>query len=223
MDPHYDLEAIIIGNSRLGPLELPSPVPADAARACRALLASYGSSAPWSIAVTSAVRGEGRTTIADALAWILRSEYGRPTVRLVLDAHSEQPSTSGSPENLLDGGAQLLEAVDWAAPRYGTLTFPGDDKSSSLMTRLVSSSLVADLESEGYAVVADLPPLLPPASVTRVLTLFDSSVLVIRAGSTSSGQVKEALALVSGEEPKVVLNRVGSSIPRWLRRFGRGS
>ena len=223
MDPFNDLEATIIGNSRPAPLESPSPVPADVSSGCRALLAGFGSSPPWSLAVTSAVRGAGRTTIADAIAWLQRSEYGRPTVRLALDAHAGAPPQPGSLEDVLDGRAQLLDAVDWMAPQYGVLTLPGDaDGSASLMTRLGSSSLVADLESHGYAVVGDLPPLLPPASVTRVVTLFDSSVLVVRAGSTSARQVKEALALFPGDQPKVLLNRVGSAVPAWLRRFGLG-
>ena len=123
---------------------------------------------------------------------------------------------------VLDGEARVLDAVAWVAPHLGVLRATASfDGASTLVSRFRASSALADLLSAGYAVVADLPPLPPAGAADRVAGMFDTVVLVVRAGVTSLDAVRASLKFLD-QEPVVILNGTKSSVPRWLAS-GEGS
>lgn len=215
----------------LAPLEERVWVPNEVLAACSSVLAgvrrprrrSSGSgSAVASIGVTSSEHGEGRTTVAHGLAVAQRNEYGRKTVLLDFGGDGDD-STGGLGLNaVLDGEVRVLDAVAWVAPHLGVLRATASfDGASTLVSRFRASSALADLLSAGYAVVADLPPLPPAGAADRVAGMFDTVVLVVRAGVTSLDAVRASLKFLD-QEPVVILNGTKSSVPRWLAS-GEGS
>lgn len=215
----------------LAPLGEQLWVPQEVLSACSSLLAGVrrprrrasGPVGPTgAIAVTSALAGEGRTTVSTGLAVAQRSEYGRKTMLLDLDGKSDADSSIIGLNAVLEGEATLMDAVSWASSELGVLrSGVPNGGAATLLTRFRSSSVLADLLGAGYSVVADLPPLPPTGAADRVVGMFDTVVMVVRAGSTPLDLVRSSLRYVD-QEPIVILNGVSSSMPQWLTR-GEGS
>jgi Mrp family chromosome partitioning ATPase len=176
------------------------------------------------VAVTSALRREGRSTIALGIALAQRNLFGRRTVLIDLDFNVEGSSlarqlgirqTPGLAE-LLQGQAALDECLVWPSPHLGLLVAGDCRGDPSLLARFRANSVLNDLRHAGYAVVADLPPLPPSGHADAVVDQFSAILLVVRAGATPVGVVRAAAEMLA-EPPLVVLNRKKSAVPRWLR------
>jgi len=219
--------------SRLAPSRLPKrtrergpdlPVPAAFVDECRLALQMVGVPNISSVGITSSVRGEGRTILSIASALVF-ADYGVPTVLLDLDL--ERPclaSRLGIPDSpglgeLLDGEATLAEVLLPVANDLFLL--PAGRLSTSApraMAEVASSDLLRNIQRQGRAIVADLPPLLGSSIGRPAACLFTDLLLVVRAGVVPAATVKEAVAMLP-EPPRVVLNGVHSRIPLWARRL----
>jgi len=206
--------------------DLPRPVVDEPMiRACSLLMPRLGGSRLTRIGVTSALRGEGRSTVAIAMAYVQAREYRRPT--LLIDADIDAPSLAG--RFGLPPGPGLAELLAGLVPVDAALRMVGEglsvlpagriqDPGPRLASQLASSNLLAELQGLFEVVIGDLPALLHSPSAALLAESFGDPLLVVRARVTPVGKVREAVACLPAE-PVVLLNGTRSSLPSWLRRF----
>lgn len=198
-------------------------VPEDLRAPCRSALRTFAGVEPRTIAVISAVRGEGRTTVALSCALVEQEELARSTVLLELDLGRPAlgpvlglQARVGLAE-VLRGEASVDEALTWITPTLGVVLAgsAGDPGRGLLAFR--HSGLLEQLRGAGHTVVADLPPVSPGHHGDRVVDQFDNTILVVRAGRTPLEQVRAA-AQMTAQPPALLLNATSSAVPGWLRR-----
>jgi Mrp family chromosome partitioning ATPase len=193
--------------------------------ACSYAMHKLGGPKMGRLGVLSSVRGEGRTSIAAAMAYVQSRDYGRST--LLLDADFDGPNLASvfglasSPglAEVVRGRAGIDEALHHVDEGLTVMT-AGDITSppSRLAKELASSSLLEELQVDFEVIIADLPALLQSASGALLAESFDNTVLVVRAAVTPLPRVREAIAALN-TEPVVMLNGTRSNLPDWLRRF----
>jgi capsular exopolysaccharide synthesis family protein len=171
------------------------------------------------IMVTSAVAGEGKTTIASNLA-LAFSQLGRV---LLIDADLRRPSvaTQFGIDRQRPG---LTELCDGSATAQECILRLGEDETLDLLTaggapsgalELLESKrfrgLLTKLTSVYDRIIIDCPPVLPVSDALVLANQCDALVFVVKADSTPVLQVNRALqqlrrcpALLTG----VVLNQV---------------
>ena len=203
-------------------------IPRQMLEVCRSASLLLGGPNLRRLGITSALREEGRTSIALAMAVVQREDYGR-TVALV-DMDLENPTLARryglQPfPGLADLARQEVRAEDVLQPLSdGVLVVSTGVLAASAartMTDIVKADTLSELERHVDVIVADMPPLLGGASGNTASRAFRELLLVIRAGVTPVARIKEAtedLQVV----PHVLLNDIHSSLPRWLRRLGGG-
>jgi Mrp family chromosome partitioning ATPase len=169
--------------------------------------------------VTSARKGEGKTTIALGLAWSLA---GAPERRvLVLDADLRGSSVSGAlglpPQvtwiDILERNVPLEEAIVRIDPKGLYLlagSFDGRISIAELMASPKMELLLSELSFSFEFVIIDSPPVLDFAEAQRAAIISDGTILVVWAGQTHYSHVADALKLIPKERRLgVVLNQAG--------------
>jgi Mrp family chromosome partitioning ATPase len=201
------------------------PVDQQLIEACGYAMHQLGGAKLSRLGVLSSIRGEGRTSVAAAIAYAQARDYGRST--LLLDADVDGPDLGGlfglkqSPgvAEVLRGRAGIDEATHQVDDGLTVMTAGDLGTSPARVAReLVSSSLLSELQVEFEVIIADLPALLQSASGALLAEAFEKRVLVVRAAVTPVGRVREAIDLLPAE-PAVVLNGARSNLPAWLRQF----
>lgn len=192
--------------------------------ACRLAWVNLGGPTAQSLAVTSSVRGEGRTTVALGLALAQWREYGRRA--LVVEVDFERPMLAhlvGAKET-----PGLAEFVQGQVP-FGAIVQPvmsgltviaagsGSGPASLLLMEVLRQRPLQGLGGWDI-VIADLPPILVSGFARLALSDFERTVIVVRAGVTQLGQLREATAGFPSEAA-LLLNGAESGLPRWLRRL----
>lgn len=176
------------------------------------------------IAVTSSIRGEGRSTVAAGLAIVSALDHELRTVLVDLDLDSpSQTRRLGLPEvaginDLTDSSAHI---EDYLQPVVSNLWLmsagrPRDDAPRSL-NHFAASGLLSQLREWADMVVFDLPPMFGSSTGTMAVRVAPQPVLVVRAGATQMSQVARAVELFP-EPPAIIVNGIRSSLPRWLQR-----
>lgn len=174
---------------------------------------------------TSALRGEGRTTIALAAAIAERFDFGRKTVLVDLDF--TKPSlgtrTGALPcpglAEYLRGEAALADCICWQDDRLGVIPAGAvDDEAEDLTSAFLRTWALDQIALHAEVVVADLPPLPPNGAGARLAAAFASVVLVVRSGVTSSDVVETAVRSLPTPPPAILnrLERPGSKRRRRL-------
>lgn len=219
--------AVVRGMGRFSQLTRPggSWVPDGVITECRrAWRRLDGDTEVASVAVTSSLRREGRTTVAVGLALARRDLLSRKSILVELDlvnrsfAANAWSHPSPGVAEVLRGEAPLVDCIEWVAEGLGVLPAgdPGDE-GAALLTPPAVSQLLSGLRAFSDFVIADLPPLPPAGVADTVADLFGSVVLVVRAGATPMSVVSQAAETLE-TPPAVVLNGTASALPRWLRR-----
>ncbi len=198
--------------------------PTPLLQGCREALQRIGRSARGSYGITSALRGEGRSSIAAALATV---EWLDGEKRVVLvDLDLEKPSLHrrfALPEGLEIGslvrGHRNVE--DCLQRIFGDVWLlsvgcSAEDAPRGL-NQLASSSLMSQLSEWADVTVFDLPPLLASVTGAEAARLCATPIMVVRAGVSPLPQVKEAVERLPAPPP-VIVNGVRSAVPAWLRR-----
>jgi succinoglycan biosynthesis transport protein ExoP len=167
--------------------------------------------------VTSALKGEGKTTSAVNLGYTLARNLGKKT--LLIDCDFSHPalheyvskSAWGGLIELLDGEASLencLSTIDEVPCSILPIGRMGEDLNE--LTRIQQlKAVLPKIRMNFDYVIINAPPVLPSALVGILASLADLHIMVIRAGITPKHVVQQALTMLrlSGEA-YVILNAV---------------
>jgi Mrp family chromosome partitioning ATPase len=188
---------------------------------CSSALSLLGGPA-W-VGVTSCMRGDGRTTIATAMALAQGHRYRRT---ILFEADIEKPSLVGTlglrpgpgVAELLRGEAQLRDCIRWTSNALGVVTAGNvGSEPARLHSRLLTLDLVARLRELCDGLIVDLPPFLGPG--VGLARSCPTVVLVIRAGITPIDRVERVGSEL--DHPAAILNHVDDPRPRWMRGIPR--
>ena len=188
---------------------------------------TLGSERPYVLGVTSAVMGEGKTTVALHLAMtIARDTFKRVCLIDMSLGKGDLAARLGVPSRG-EGVIPVLEDSDNVVP---TLQLAGCDnlviipagKAPTNAARLARSPRVAQLIISARmafdVVVVDMPAVASDNALPLTRHV-DGLLVVARAGATPRDVVAQALdALGRDKVIGVTLNRVKTSAPSWLRK-----
>jgi Mrp family chromosome partitioning ATPase len=206
------------------PVSPAQPIPPELLEACSGALAGLGGTVARSIAVTSCHRGEGRSTVALALALLERTTYGRRTLLVELDL--ERPVLTdalGLPKG--PGVAEVLRhevalegALRWTEQDLAVLS-AGDARGApaALLSAVVVGDLLEGLRGLFDALVIDLPPLEGAGNAALVARQCSTPLLVVRAGAAELRDIKKAVAMFA-VPPPILMNGVAPRHARAPRR-----
>ena len=208
-------------------------IPVELAEALRAIINRYelrnDSTLPATIAVTSAMRGEGVTTISQVLATVIAKELSQYVCWVDCSWMSADPqptAASGRPGliDILSDRANILSAFQTApdVPQLFTLRAgPLPEAQRNMIARSPQfDSLLEVLSNEFDHVIFDVPPVLINSNALALLRRADESLFVVRHRATSITQFKR-LSEATQPTPNfgVVLNQYRTSIPARIRRI----
>jgi tyrosine-protein kinase Etk/Wzc len=199
-------------------------LPAKLLQGCRGAVQRIAIPGRPSIGVTSALRGEGRSSVALGMALVEWLDYERRTVLVDLDFESQSLHRRLGLEqgthidDLVGSHADIEQHLQQVTGDLYLLSISGlAEEAPRMLGRLAQSSILSQLSEWADAVVFDLPPVLGTAAGLEAVRLCGTPVMVVRAGITPVARVKEATAALA-EPPPVVLNGVETRLLGWLRR-----
>jgi succinoglycan biosynthesis transport protein ExoP len=178
------------------------------------------------LGITSALHGEGKTTVALGIATALAADTGEPTLLLECDLETSSDEFFGltSGPGLSDWleGEQALRILRMP-PLSNTFLIPAGGSrpdAARVFYRLSQSTVVDDLQHEFPNVIVDLPPLLSIAYSSLAAKVTERILLVARYGTTPLDALEKAVFLLGHERISgIVLNGYASRTPGWLRRL----
>jgi capsular exopolysaccharide synthesis family protein len=214
------------GNKRRIALLRPDSFAAEQFRTLRARIDSVAEQHPLrTIAIASALPGEGKTLAAVNLAVVSAMSVGRRV--LLVDCDLRRPRVHATlglvPEaglaEVLKDSATLSEAVikveGLNLEVLGVRLQPPNP--SELLASSRMRSLVEEAARTYDRVILDVPPTLALPDAKTVCDLSDGVVLVVRAGSTASEDVAETLDVI---DRRRVLGLVLNGVEQSARRYG---
>ncbi len=176
-----------------------------------------------SIVVTSAMRQEGKSTVAANLAVALAQGQRRV---LLIDADLRQGSQHHvwglsnrvGLSNVVVGQVQMDEAIATIRPNLHVITAGAIPPNPlALLDSATMSGLIQYLLSKYDFVIFDAPPLLGTADSTVLNRMVDGSLLVMRLGMVDAERIKamdQVIAQASLKVLGVVMNGVDTSNDR---------
>jgi capsular exopolysaccharide synthesis family protein len=164
---------------------------------------------PKLIVVTSAVSGEGKSTVAVNLAsalaevgfrvCLIDADLRRPRVAAYLDLVAGAGLTS-----ILAGKASIVDVIQPMGPNFSVITSgPVPPNPAELLASAHFRAVLKDLAGQNDYVVIDSAPLLPVADGSQVASAADVTLLVVQAKRTNHEQLRRAADS---------LERVGASL-----------
>jgi succinoglycan biosynthesis transport protein ExoP len=180
------------------------------------------------LGITSAVHGEGKTSIAIGIATAMAADTGQATLLV----ESDFASSVGFDEVLgLNSGPGLCEWLDGgnrlrlvqAAPLDNAFVLPAGDPGpdpTRLVFRLTNSDLIEKFRPSFPNIVIDLPPMLNIAYSSLASRLAEQILVVARYGITLMDDLEKVMFLLGRERVAgAVLNDYQPKTPGWLRRL----
>jgi polysaccharide biosynthesis transport protein len=195
------------------------------------LVLSTQSHVPKSVLVTSAFPGEGKSTLALALA-MANAEQGKRT--LLIDGDLRQPAIERMVRLDPDAGlaAVLAKTIPWrvaarAVPSRPNLFVLGSGLPLPLALALLGPQMrgiLAQATKEFDLVVLDSPPLLGCAETLDLAAATDVTVLTVRSGHTpmkAVGAAVETLRRVNVPIAGIVLNESATVTDATYKAYAR--
>lgn len=182
---------------------------------------------PLSIGVTSADFGDGKTTVAIALAASLSQDFAADVTLVDADFHTH----SVGREYGLQGKDGLAEVLAGEVPLQSVAhrvsqarmtviaagRVPGDPARMARSEHL--ATLIDNMKRANEYVVIDLPATLHSMNAPVLAKRCDGIVVVVRAGHTTKQDLERVLQLLKDSNVLgVVVNRKSSAVPEWVRR-----
>jgi len=178
------------------------------------------------LGITSALHGEGKTTVALGIATALAADTGEPTVLLECDLETSSDEffglTTGPGLGDWLEGENTLRILRMPPLSNAFLIPAGGTRpdAARVFYRLSQSTLIEDLQQEFPNIVIDLPPMLSIAYSSLAAKVTERILLVTRHASTPIADVEKAVFLLGHDRISgVILNGYASRTPRWLRRL----
>lgn len=181
------------------------------------------------VGVTSAVYGEGKTTIAMNLAGTM-AQNSAQRVALIdgnlrnwdLQLRLNLPPCVGLVD-YLEGKEDDLDAIVQHTELENFVLFPAG-RAAINPSRLSRSPRLMEFMNEIRMrydfVILDMAPILPVADARVLSRVVDGIIVVSRAGVTPREVVSRAIETIGGDRVLgVVLNGTEISMPRWLQRY----
>jgi len=169
------------------------------------------------VCMSSALMGEGKTSTALNMAYVLSRDLNRKTVLVDCDlkrptvrAYTGMESSAGLTEVLL-GHKTLDECLEYHDQLGIWVLSAGIEVTGTTTLTHVDrlSELIEGLRERFEYIVLDSPPLLPVAEAMLIVRMADVVVHVIRARSTPRDVVANAIKMIGQEKAvAVVLNGV---------------
>ena len=183
------------------------------------------------VAVSSAIKGEGKTTTVINLGYTLARDLGKRV--LLLDCDMKCPGLDKFMETSPEGGlveylAGTLD-LDDCVSTFGDVPCwimpvgnPAGNSTEVLRTDRLTN-LFDRLRKRFDYILLNTPPILPQATMNVLEGHADVLLLVVRANSTPHDVVRRAVgSLRSRKALHVVLNAVGSqSLPSYVYEYGQ--
>lgn len=197
------------------------------------VLARHSEQGLRTLAVTSSLAGEGKTTVTLALAQKLASA-GKRILIIDLDTHRGTLSREAELEEA-DGALETAVATNGNATAYHCYATDCDGVSIMPTGRvgegvenvpLLDPQRIHGLAQRGLEehdlVILDCPPLLPVADTHVIGDVVDSAILVVRAGSTPREVLERAIVEFGREKFfAAILNRARpQNIPYFSEVYG---
>ncbi len=195
--------------------------------ATRLSLLEGGRSSPV-VVVTSAVKGEGKTTTVVNLGYTLARDLGKRTLLVdcdfkcpVLHRYADISSEPGLTD-LLNEGTSFERSISsfgdipcWVLPAGSRRTRVNElSKTQQLAT------ILTGLRAQFEYILINTPPILPLADMNVLAGLADVLVLVVRAGSTPQQVVQRAInTLRVTTQAQVILNAVEAQTRPYYMRY----
>lgn len=182
-----------------------------------------------SFAVTSAVKGEGKTSTSFNVAYLMAQEFKKKV--LLLDCDLRNPSIKSylrdgaSVYSLIDiikGSATIDEAIVHleGSSLYVLPSGGPTKKSSELLSSTRMNKILTTLKEEFDYLIIDSPPILSLADMNILSKLVDGVLLVVRAGETPKDIVLKAVhSLSSGNIIGVILNGAERSTKKYEKYY----
>jgi polysaccharide biosynthesis transport protein len=178
------------------------------------------------IQVTSALKGEGKTTTVVNLGYTLARDLGRKILLLECDfrcpeLHKYVQATAQSDlHDFLNGRALLENCISTIdeVPCY-VLAINGIRNEPNELTRIEELKIILPkLRTAFDYIIVNTPPILPSASIGILASLADIHIMVIRAGMTPKHIVQRAFTMLGlTGEAHVILNAVeAQSMPSYM-------
>jgi capsular exopolysaccharide synthesis family protein len=179
------------------------------------------------IGVTSPNVGDGKTTVAMALASSLTTDFAAEVMLVDADLHTQSVAREYGLENRaglseLVAGTATLEAVQHriAPTSMSVITAgraPEDPARMAHSDRLVT--VIDRFKSSTQYVVVDLPATLHSMTAPVLAKRCDGLVVVVQSGSTTRADLERTRHLLRDTQILgVVLNRTKSRIPAFVER-----
>ena len=178
------------------------------------------------LGITSALHGEGKTTVALGIATAMAADTGEPTMLLECDLETSSDqffglnSGSGLGDWLEDEGELRVMRMPPLSNTYLIPAGASRPDAARVFYKLSQSRVVDDLQQDFPNVIVDLPPLLSIAYSSLAAKITDRILLVARYGTTPIAALEKAVFLLGHERISgIVLNGYSSRTPGWLRRL----
>ncbi len=192
--------------------------------ACRAASLQMGGPTLSRLGITSTIRGEGRTSVALAMARVQREDYGRTVLLVDLDFDNPRlarlcgcRSWPGMAE--LSRDAMPSDVAQIVEEGITVIAAGAPDGSAPRIVIDLERGKTLERAAKNYDIlIADLPPLLGCTFGQNVAAWFQDLLLVVRTRVTPVARIREATARLT-VEPRVLLNDAQSDLPRWLRNL----
>lgn len=175
-------------------------------------------------AVTSAVKGEGKTITSLHLAYVMARDFKKKVA--LVECDFKRPALlsyfNGAADNCgiveaLQGRAEITSALA-RLENSGLYLLPavaGISNSTELLNSQRMRSILGRLRTEFDYVIVDSPPVLPLADMNIIGKMVDGMVFVVRAGATPKDIVLKALkSLANVNITGLVLNGVDISFKK---------
>jgi capsular exopolysaccharide synthesis family protein len=194
--------------------------------AARLQLSSGGSGVA---VVTSAIKGEGKTTTVINLGYTLARDFGKRVLVVDCDfvypelkCFLERPTQYGLIDylrgecKLEDATTSFAEIPCWIMPAGVS-----DDPTELLKKTDRLEWVFSQMREKFDYVLLNAPPILPVATMNVLEKHVDLLLLVVRANQTSQQVVRRALGSLRGAKPiQVILNAVASqSLPYYMTDY----
>ena len=201
----------------------------DADDLFRRIYTRAGTGVSETLAVCSAIAGEGKTTISLGLAVTIAQDFPERRV-LVVETDLERPVLAkdfeiepnpGLVDCLLDEQPVQLAYRATFLDNLHLVPVGGPARQSGRLLRSSRMAMAVEAMRQTHdLVILDVPAILVNSDALLLTDLADGVIFVARTGVTPTTRVSEAIEQIDkGKLRGVVLNGVQSALPGWLKRL----